>query len=72
VSVDKIKDLILRYYNTGIQYKIPKAKYNALKEEVWKELNAFFDLQIQTNNIKPNDGEIIKEMITKLETETTI
>ena len=72
VIVDKIKDLILRYYNTGIQYKIPKAKYNALKEEVWKELNAFFDLQIQTNNIKPNDGEIIKEMITKLETETTI
>jgi hypothetical protein len=72
VSIDNIKDLILRYYNTGIQYKIPKTKYNALKEEVWKELNAFFDLQIQTNNIKPNDGEIIKEMITKLETETTI
>ena len=73
VSVDKIKDLILRYYNTGIQYKIPKAKYNALKEEVWKELKYFFDLQIQTNNIKnPKDGEIIKELITEMETETTI
>jgi hypothetical protein len=70
--VDNIKELILRYHNTGIRYKIPKAKYNALKEEVWKELKAFFDLQIQTNNIKPNDGEIIKEMITKLESETTI
>ena len=73
VSVDKIKDLILRYYNTGIQYKIPKAKYNALKEEVWKELKYFFDLHIQTNNIKnPKDGEIIKELITEMETETTI
>ena len=72
LNVDNIKELILRYYNTGIQYKIPKAKYNALKEEVWKELKAFLDLQIQSNNIKPNDGEIIKEMITKLESETTI
>jgi hypothetical protein len=72
MNVNNIKEMILRYHNTGIRYKIPKAKYNALKEEVWKKLNAFFDLQIQTNNIKPNDGKIIKEMITKLETETTI
>lgn len=72
-SVENIKDLILRYHNTGIQYKIPKAKYNALKEEVWKELKYFFDLQIQTNNIKnPKDGEIIKELITEMELETTI